>query len=90
MQEVIRQSQKEEAVTTRKRSTRLLAIEKQAEAEAAERRRKHDELEARGRELRQAKREQTRAERAAEREERMRQKEASLVSQYVVNVLAAS
>lgn len=90
MQEVIRQSQKEEAVTTRKRSTRLLAIEKQVEAEAAERRRKHDELEARGRELRQAKREQTRAERAAEREERMRQKEASLVSQYVVNVLAAS
>jgi len=56
----------------------LLAIEKQAEAETAERRRKHNELEARGRELRHAKREQTRAERAAEREERIRQKEVSV------------
>jgi hypothetical protein len=73
-------------VTARKRSTRLLALEKQAEAETAERRRKHDELEAKGRELRQAKREQTRAERAAEREERLRQKEVMFAPELAIDV----
>lgn len=75
-------------MTTRKRSTRLLALEKQAEVEATERRRQHDELEAKGRELRHAKREQTRAERAAEREERLRQKEVMFTPKLASDVLA--
>lgn len=71
----IRESQKEVAVSGRKRSSRLQDMEKEKEAIDAEKRRKQDEQDSKGRELRFAKREQTRAERAAEREERAKAKE---------------
>lgn len=62
-------------MNTRKRSSRIQALEDHQKVEDDAKKARMAEEEGKGREKRQEKREQTRAERALEREERARQKE---------------